>query len=269
MNLLLITDKKIIKQIFNLVTSKLNIELTISDINVAHKKFDIIFIEDSCIDNKFDTVSYANTFGIITKDTLTYKSQCNFLLNKPFLPSQLSAHLDKIILLENTPTISEPVPKPLVSPETIEEETNNTIDYIESLAENITDEINEESDESVLPTAFVEQGGILDIKELSKIQDILSDTATVEFNDSISFNQNDEEKENDSDWIDLSDIIDKAIDDAKEYQFEKNIPIKLLLNDYSMEELSPLFNKLDQSIVDALTSGEEITLQLKVDKNDK
>ena len=34
-----------------------------------------------------------------------------------------------------------------------------------------------------------------------------------------------------------------------------------------MQELSPLLNKLDQNILDALTNGEEISLQLKVEKD--
>ncbi len=269
MNLLLITNKHIIKQIFHLVTSKLNIDLTISEINVAHKKFDIIFIEDNCLDDKFNTAAYTDIFGIITKDTLAYKTQCDFLLNKPFLPSQLVSYLNNI---KQLPKESEEIIPNKASSKILdisEDETTNTTNFIETLADNIGDEINEESDESVLPTAFVEQGGILDSSELSKIQDILNDTNPIEFNDSIPFSEiKEEEEKEDDNWIDLADIIDKAIDDAREYQFETNAPIKLLLNNYSIEELSPLFNKLDQNIVNALTSGDEITLQLKITPND-
>ena len=262
MNLLLITDKKIIKQIFNLVTSKLDIELTMSDINVAHKKFDLIVIEDSCLDSKFNTASYANTLGIVTKDTSTYKSQCDFILNKPFLPSQL------ISILTNLKTVSQSIAQATIvetnqlNKAVMEDATTTAVDFIETLASDIGDEIAEESDESVLPTAFVEKGGILDTNELSKIQDILNDDTTIDANDNLQVNK----EEIDEDWINLSDIIDKAIDDVKEYEFKRDTPIKLLLNDYSIKELSPLLNRLDQEIVDTLTSGEEITLQLKADK---
>jgi hypothetical protein len=95
---------------------------------------------------------------------------------------------------------------------------------------------------------------------LSKIQDILDDD-TLHTTQKTTINELDED-----DWVDLSDIIDKAIDEVREYQFNLREPIKLRLNDYSLNEVSTLLNKLDQNIIDALVDGEEITLKLKVEK---
>ena len=38
----------------------------------------------------------------------------------------------------------------------------------------------------------------------------------------------------------------------------------MLLNNYELEELTPLLNKLDQDIIDSLTDGYEINLQIKL-----
>jgi hypothetical protein len=263
MNLLLISNTSIIKQIFNLVTKKLDISLSISDINISHKMFDIIIIEDKLLNDKFPLKEYAKRMGIITKNTILYNQKVNFTLSKPFLPSQLSSilatqiHLLKKELDKNKQTI-------IKSQDKIDEtqkEVNDSIDFIESLADNISDNIIEESDESIVNTAFIENGGILDTNELDKIQDLLS------VNNNISDNKTN--SNDDNDWVDLSQIIDKAIDEVREYNFNIDIPIKLILNKYSMKELSPLLTKLDQGIIDALTQGKEISLQLRVDIDEK
>jgi len=265
MNLLLISNTSIIKQIFNLVTKKLDISLSVSDINISHKMFDIIIIEDQLLNDKFPLKEYAKRMGIITKDTILYDQKVNFTLSKPFLPSQLSSTLTTQIQLlkdeldKNKQTI-------IKSQDTIDEtqeEIDDSINFIESLADDISDDIIEESDESIINTAFMEDGGILDTNELDKIQDLLStsndDDITNEIKTSVE----------DDDWVDLSQIIDKAIDEVREYDFNIDTPIKLILNEYSMKELSPLLTKLDQGIIDALTQGKEISLQLKVEIDEK
>jgi len=217
MNLLLMTQTPIIKQIFNLVTSKLNLELTVLDVNIVSGQFDIIIIEDILWDDKFPLKSYANKLGVISKNQNYFKSKVDFLLSKPFLPSDL---LDTITNQIDAIAIQKPS---------------------EVLVE----------DESVVQNDFVNDGGILDSSELLKIQDLLLD-----------------DKINDADdWIELSKIIDQAMDDEiDDCQFDANKSIKLILNDYSIHEMSGLLNKLDQEIVDALMAGEEITLKLKVNK---
>lgn len=212
MNLLLMTQTPIIKQIFNLVTLKLNIELTILDVNIVSSQFDIIIIEDILWDDKFPLKSYANKLGVISKNQNYFKSKVDFLLSKPFLPSDL---LDTI---------------------------TKQIDAI-TTQENI-------SDESVVQNDFEHDGGILDSNELLKIQDLLVD----------------DEGNDEDDWSALSKIIDQAMDEMDDCEFDVNKPIKLILNEYSIKDMSGLLNKLDQDIIDALMSGKEITLKLKVNK---
>ncbi len=257
MNLLLISHTAIIKQIFNLVSKKLDIDFTTTDINIANKKFDIIIIEDELFNDQFPIRNYAKQLGIISKDKISHQKKCDFILSKPFLPSTLVTILEEQIKYLNTDNNIQ-------EKETYEKttETADAVNFIETLVEDISDEIIEESDESVVEAAFMRDGGILDTKELSKIQNILDDNSVAEE----FITPAEENTIEDDDWLDLSNIIDEAIDEVREYQFNKDIPIKLILNEYSMQELSPLLTKLDQKIVDALTDGEEIILQLKVEK---
>jgi hypothetical protein len=226
----------------NLVASKLNLELTILDVNIVSSNFDIIIVEDELFDNNFPISNFTSRLGIITQDNNLFENVSDFLLSKPFLPSQLLDILkEQIEFIKNNKNIDEEV-----------EEIEQSEEFIDTLVDDISFEIEEENDESVVPSAFIKGGGILDTNELSKIKDILDEP--------------EEKLEEEDDWIDLSNIIDKAISEVKEYQFKVEEPIKLILNEYSLNELSSLLNKLDQNIIDALTNGKEITLKLKVNK---
>ncbi len=266
MNLLLISKTAIIKQIFNLVSKKINIKLTISDhfLNETlqeqnNDKIDLVVIDDEILNENISAKT--KRFGIITKNKNDLKEDCDFIISKPFLPSTLVKILEEQIKILQNSTVAQKETK-----ENDDNEVSDSLDFIETLAEDISDEISEEADESIVPTAFVKDGGVLDTNELSKIQNILdyNETTTIDTKESKIAESSDD---NDDDWVDLSYIIDKAIDEVREYQFSENKPIKLILNEYSMQELSPLLNKLDQNIIDALTNGKEISLKLKLDKN--
>jgi hypothetical protein len=71
---------------------------------------------------------------------------------------------------------------------------------------------------------------------------------------------------NEQDWANLSDIIDKAINDVKEYEFngDDNAPVQIILSKYKMEEVKPLLEKLDQKLIDDLSNGNEVQLSLKL-----
>jgi hypothetical protein len=249
MNLLLISKTPVIKQIFNLVSKKLDIDLTILEVNIVSKEFDIIVIEDTILDDQFPIQNFTKKFGIISKEIKTYENKSDFILQKPFLPSILMDTITKIQNdINNTIKIDN------------HDEIKSSEEFISSLVEDISSEIIEESDESVVSSGLISDGGILDSSELSKIQNILND------DDSQKNETIDDTTSSDDEWVTLSNIIDEAIDEAKEYQFNIKEPIKLILNDYSMNEVSTLLNKLDQNIIDALVNGEEITLKLKVEK---
>ncbi len=255
MKLLVISKTPIIKQIFKLITNKLNIDLTVLDVNIVSTNFDIIVIEDTLFDEQFPTATYSKQFGIISKDQHKYNTHSDFILSKPFLPSQLLAIIHEQQQLVEVDSIEDIVE----DNNDIENEIEQTEEFINSLVEDISDDILDKSDESIVSSSFIDNGGILDTNELSKIQGLLS----VEEENSTLENIEDE---NDDEWIDLANIIDQAIDEVKDYEFKSQEPIKLILNNYTMNELSGLLNKLDQNIIDSLVNGEEITLKLKVEK---
>ncbi len=261
MNILLISKTPIIKQIFNLISSKLNISLTILDVNIVSSQFDIIVIEDILYDEQFPIKTYAKRFGVIAKDDLLFKGKQDFILHKPFLPSVLLSVLNSqiSIISEN---INEEKKVDIDIDVEVEQEIEQSEDFISSLVEDISSELLDESaeeDESIVSFTKPNSCGILDKNELSKINTMLSDADTNEHAEYEEPSENDE-------WIDLANIIDQAIDEVKEYEFKHKEPIRLILNNYTMNELSGLLNKLDQSIIDSLVAGEEITLKLKVEK---
>jgi len=124
------------------------------------------------------------------------------------------------------------------------------------------DEYNlKEDDETVIHKEDLGHGGVLDKNELTQLFDMI--------NDEEQSNKEITSKMKDEDWIDLSKLIDDAIDDVQEYEFKENEPIKLILNQFSMQELMPLLKKLDQHIIDSLTDGKDITLMLRLEKNNE
>jgi hypothetical protein len=260
MNLLLLTKTAIIKQIFNLVSHKLDIKITIStDTKYNSVDYDLVVVDDELYNeelSKGDT----NRFIIISKDVDYYKPKADLVIQKPFLPSSLLTILTKQInqITTNIDSIKDNTTISIDD----DEESQQSIDYIQTLADDISNEITNETDESIVPSSFVTNGGILDTNELSNIQNILDDTSSIQPQPNTT-NQN--QDDNEDDWHDLSQIIDQAIDEVNSYHYESKKPIKLILNKYSINELSPLLNKLDQNIIDALTNGEEIELQLKME----
>ncbi len=251
MTILLIVKTPIIKQIVTLVSKKLALDLTTTNTCVVDNDYDIIIAEDICIDKSFPIASMASSYGVISKEKID--SDCNFFIPKPFLPSSLFDILDEQKKILEVPPVLEVEEK--VEQKEEKDEVVESLEFIESLADNIYDEIEEESDESVVSGAFMDSGGVLDKNELSKLKGMLDDSAIEEV-----ISQDDEDE-----WIDLANIIDKAIDEVREYNFVEDEPIRVKLNEYSINEISPLLNKLGQNIVDELTGGKEITLKLKVE----
>jgi hypothetical protein len=243
MTLLLISKTPIIKQIFNLVSKKLNIEITTLNICVVNKNYDLIIIEDICFDNSFPASDYTDNFGIIAKGATNKKS--DFVIQKPFLPATLMSVLQtKLDEQKNIPTKINDIQEN-------SDEALDSVEYIDDLASDISDEIIEEDDESIVNSAFLGKGGVLDSKELLRIQNLLDYSTT-----------NEQTQEEDG----LSDIIDKVIQDVKETTV-KNEAINLTINQSNISELSSLLNILGQNVVDDLTNGKEIILKLQLDKH--
>jgi len=274
-SLILVSQKPIVIQIFTLICKKLSLQLEIlSEVQIDHK-VDIIIIDNDFIDDRFNVVkSYSKLMGAISKKELPFGSANDFIIPLPFLPSMLEQ-----ILLEQIAILSKRNnSKTYISNVEVEDEdlftedqniTEPAVAYIESLADDIAldieeDENIEENDndnDGLVQSDVLNDGGILDSNELSRIQNIMTS------NEAVIKEDVDTEKV-DTEWLDLSTIIDQAIDEVntvnKVYSKFDNKPLKVLLNNYELEELTPLLNKLDQDIIDSLTEGYEINLQIKL-----
>ena len=268
-SLILVSKKPIIVQIFTLVCKKLNIKLEVLDEVQIDHKVDIIIIDTDFIDDRFDIVkSYAKIMGAISKDKLPFGSANDFIIPLPFLPSSLEQILEtQLDILKKRINAKTYITN--VEVEEKEEhpfdETEPAVEYLEGLADDIAFNMDEENDDSIVPLTALNNGGILDMKELSNIQNIMTSTNEVKKEDFDPDNV-------DEDWMDLSSIIDQAIVEVNTvsdiYTKFDDKPIQVYLNDFELEELTPLLNKLDQNIIDSLTDGCEINLQIKLGNSD-
>ncbi|MCD4757578.1 MAG: hypothetical protein K8R39_04865 [Arcobacteraceae bacterium] len=280
-NLVLVSKKPIVIQIFTLVCKKLNISLEVlHDAQIDHK-VDMIVLDNEFINDRFNIIkTYAKIIGAISKEELPFEFANDFIVPMPFLPSVLQEILETQIEILNKRINSKTyVSNVEVEDDDYEDEfaintmqkddPSISVDYLESLADDIADDMREEVDDSVVSRSSVNHGGILDRNELSMIESIMGEQA--EFNTQNDFIDVDEES--DDQWIDLSSIIDQAIDEVNTvdhiYNKTDNNPIKLLLNNYELDELKPLLSMLDQEIIDSLADGNEVSVLLKLDSNDK
>lgn len=260
MKLLLICETNIIKDIFALICKKLNIELLIQDkIDLKDAKYEIIVVDQSYIDDKFNSLKQnSKKLGAISSEELPFDKARDFIIPRPFLPTKL-----EFILKDEIEEIKKEETKASYSKriyENYEEDTEVTIpvvDYMESLVDDVYNQIEDESDESVITIASLKEGGVLDKNELSKINSLLFNHASV----------SDEIQE--SDWKDISDIIDDALDEVREYEFDLSSKdrYEIVLTNYKMNELKPLLSKLNQNLIDALANGEEVDITLKLKKD--
>lgn len=258
MNLLLITKTPIIEKIFTLVSKKLGLNLFVKDNLNIKENSDFVIVDEEFINDDFNTLrTYSKKLAAISSEELPFDKARDFVIERPFLPTALEE-----LLTEQIEFIKED--------EKEEQENINTYDineeeivsdYVDSLADDVAFDIEEENDESIVTIASLNNGGVLDNSELGKISDILHDD---EVQDKVNVDEND--------WKDISEIIDDALTEVKEYEFDleesEDVPTKILLNNYNISELKPFLMKLDQSIIERLSDGEDVdvTLCLKVNK---
>ena len=268
-NIILLSKLDIVNQIFTLVCKKLSIDIKIIDNEELLDNTDLLLIDSEFLnDNLIKFKTYSNRIVLIVNKNEDIDSTFESF-NKPFLPSVLESFLKNINITNSTNPIDE-MKEVFKDDEFFEEELQednleDLISFVDNISienETISDNFNEydelSSDEITVKKEDLGSGGILDANELDKLFDMINDKE-----DDIKPSS----AMDDNDWVDLSDIIDTAIEDVQEYKFENNKEIKLILNQYTMKELSPLFNKLDQNIINSLSDGKEITLKLRL-KND-
>ncbi|AXH08992.1 hypothetical protein AHALO_0606 [Malaciobacter halophilus] len=259
---MLISNTPIIIKIFTLVCKKLDLELLVQSNHDVEEKKDFIIIDQEYIDDKFNTLKkYCSKLGAICNDELPFEKARDFIIPRPFLPLQLQEIIKEQIEFigeeetlqkqENIKNSAKYSAASMLSDDSTEDLTN----YVESLADNIASDIEDDNDESIVTLASLNDGGVLDNNELSKISDILR-------YDNIQNEVVTDEKEND--WKELSDIIDDALSEVNDYDINQDQPLKLILNKYSIDELRPLLEKFDQGVIDKLSNGEDIDLKLSL-----
>ncbi|MCT7472406.1 hypothetical protein [Aliarcobacter cryaerophilus] len=267
MKILLICDTAIIEHIFILVCKRIKVDLIVQKTTSVDKKYDLIIVDQPFIDNKFNKIKRLTTrLGAISSEELSFEKQRDFLIPRPFLPTKLEAILkEQIELLASEKKDSKNLSK-FVSTED-EEFVVPVVDFInDSLDDSLDDStdfdnyddlsfvddlVDENEDESIVSLSALQKGGVLDNLELNKINTILKD---------------DKKQINDeADWKDISEIIDEALDEVKDYEFSlDNNKYHLVLNRFKIDELRPLLTKLDQNIIDRLVSGESVDINISI-----
>lgn len=280
MTLLLICETPIIEQIFALVCKKLSVDLTVKDNTDVNENFDLIVVDQDFINDKFNIIKqFSKRLGAISSEELPFDKSRDFLIPRPFLPTKLQEllkdEIDDLVASEekealrqresflnnnNTATIAP------IEDEYFEDDevTIPVTDYVESLADDVFHNIEDENDESIVSLASLREGGVLDDLELTKINQILKED---QIHDEVAIDT--------EDWKDINDIIDDALEEVKEYEFNLDngqgkseiLPYKLVLSDYDMEDLKPLLEMFNQEIVDKLSNGESVDIRLVLKDN--
>jgi hypothetical protein len=261
-NLLLICETAIIEHIFTLVCKRLNINLTIQKTNSINEKFDLIVVDQNFIDDKFNSLKQlSKKLGAISSEELPFDKSRDFIIPRPFLPTKLES-----LLVEQLEIIKEEEEyehnrkvttfTSYDDDEEDEEVTVPIVNYIDNdMEEKIEEEFDLDEDESIVSLASLNMGGVLDSRELDKINDILRED---NIQNEINLEKND--------WKDISSIIDDALAEVKEYEFdltkEPIKPYNLVLSNFNINELRPLLEKFDQTVIDKLSSGETVDVRI-------
>ncbi|CAM3411389.1 hypothetical protein [Arcobacter aquimarinus] len=269
MKLLLICETAIIEHIFTLVCKRLNIDLSIQKTTTITDKFDVIVVDQNFIDDKFNSFKqFTKKLAAISSEELPFDKSRDFIIPRPFLPTKLESLLieQKEIIKEEEEYEKNRKVTTFTSydlDENDEEVTIPVVNYISNLEEENNSSLDDEDynfdegDESIVSLESLNTGGVLDSSELTRINDILRE-------DSIQ-NEINLEK---NDWKDISSIIDDALAEVKEYEFDLKEPMvkpyNLILSNFNINELRPLLEKLDQSIIDKLSSGDTVDIRISL-----
>jgi len=256
-NITLITNTDIIKQIFTLVCNKLSLNLEIHSDDININKTDILIYEDIKYekDNIIRYKSMCESLAVIAKQRV-YEYEGAFLIQKPFLPSQLVNYISELV--DSLKTKTQVQTQNVSKIEDMSGEVDDLVDFIDSIDE-FKDESYSDEEDIEIKASDLGHGGVLDQKELDKLHDIISD------NDANRIEDIGLETNND-DWLELNDIIDDVIDDIGDENIQDEDELLLVLNKFTMDELAPLLNKLDQDSIDKLSTGTDLKITLRLEK---
>lgn len=273
MKLLLLCDTVIIEHIFSLVCKRLNIELTAQKTTIVNENYDFVIVDQTFIDDKFNSYKqYSKRLGAISSEELSFDKSRDFIIPRPFLPTQLENLLKEQIeaMKDDELSYSRKVPTYSSYDDEDEEYTVPVVNFINNNLDNNPfpkveleedNSYNEDdfdfNDESIVNITGLKNGGILDSNELSKINNILREE---KIHNEIELEKND--------WKDISSIIDEALDEVREYEFEltgkQEESYNLVLNKFNIEELRPFLEKFDQTIINRLVSGEIVDVKISL-----
>jgi hypothetical protein len=95
----LLSNTPIINKIFTLISNKLMVHLKIyTSADDVTKDIDLIVVDDSFLDeNIIKLRSFCDTL-VLLKNNNSKEDGFDFIIEKPFLPSTLSANLEKILI---------------------------------------------------------------------------------------------------------------------------------------------------------------------------
>ena len=287
--LILISKKPIVIQIFTLVCKKLKIKLEVLNEAQVDHEVDILVVDSDFIDDRFNILKrYTSLIGAISKEDLPFELANDSLIPLPFLPSSLQDILERQLKILDKKTSSKVYVKNISQPddttgqninlndkEKNKDEVAPAMEFLESLADNIADDIDQDTkqqdDESIITLQpITNDGGVLDEQEINNIKQMIDtqpkqEQKVTELEDYFK-DPNHQQEEN---WQDLSSIIDQAIAEIsttdKLYEdIPEDMPIKLVLNQFELEQITPLLNILDQKIIDKLADGQKINIQLEL-----
>ena len=264
-NITLITNTDIIKQIFKLVCNKLSLNLEIYPDDTIVNKTDILIYEDINY-NSDELIRYRSSCSVLaviaTKKVYEYEG-C-YLIKKPFLPSQLIESISELInniteniVIDNKKEELEEINflDNNIAKNDISGEVDDLVDFIDNMEDNKNNELIDDED-IVIHKDDLGHGGVLDQKELLNLHDIISEENEI---------SNINEIKHDDEWLELNDIIDDVIDDITHEPIEKEEEILLVLNRFTMDELSPLLNKLNQDVIDKISTGNDVNIKLRLE----
>lgn len=268
MRLLLVSKTTIVKQIFSLICKKLNLELSIQDNSEINDKYDFIILDEEFIDDRFNIIKQSTKkIAAICAEELPFDKSRDFIIPRPFLPTKLEELILEQMEIIKLQDMEEQAQNKIETFENFQSfesaEDDITVpitDYVESLAEDVYLDIEEENDESIVSLSALNDGGILDVSELGKINDILKQE---EIQNEINFEQND--------WKNINQILDDALDEVREYEFDLNDDIEkednsysIVLEKYDMEELKPLLLKFNEEIITKLSNSQSVDIKFKL-----
>lgn len=270
---LLICDTTIIEHIFALVCKKMNIDLTIQKSTIVNEEYDFIVVDQAFIDDNFNNYKqYTRRLGAISSEELSFSKARDFIIPRPFLPTKLEAIFNEQMetLYDDelnynrrssyTYNSFDEEDKTFIIQKNSILEDNSVYDYQDNSRSFDSDEEFNFIDESLVNISLLDNGGILDNSELNKINNILKEEKI--------HNEIELEK---SDWKDISSIIDDALEEVREYEFDlaqnEAKTYNLVLNKFDIEELRPFLEKFDQTVINRLVSGETVDVKISLKEN--